>query len=163
MSVGRRANLLLAAVWFRAQTTRGFGGFYTFSLRTRTTTPLLQFTSPIQPCPPSRNYPLPSERSGSSCVSPGRRQRGHGQISCQLSTRLASSLLGDRQFVQSAYPYLKKHNPELPVLIREAKGTPARAFARFGGLRRDVPTFASCSTSASLFHRIRSGEAGQLG
>jgi len=38
----------------------------------------------------------------------------------------------DRQFVVSTYPTLKQHNPDLPILIREAQGTPARAFARFG-------------------------------
>ena len=27
---------------------------------------------------------------------------------------------------------MKKHNPDLPILIRECVGTPARAFARFG-------------------------------
>ena len=39
------------------------------------------------------------------------------------------------QFVVSAYPIIKKHNPDLPVLIREASGTPARVFARFGAFR----------------------------
>lgn len=39
-----------------------------------------------------------------------------------------------RQFVVSTYPTLKEHNPDLPILIREAQGTPARAFARFGSL-----------------------------
>ncbi|KAF8901176.1 thioredoxin-like protein [Gymnopilus junonius] len=38
---------------------------------------------------------------------------------------------GTRQFIVSKYPDIKKHNPDLPVLIREATGTPARAFARF--------------------------------
>ncbi|KDR79168.1 hypothetical protein GALMADRAFT_63476 [Galerina marginata CBS 339.88] len=38
---------------------------------------------------------------------------------------------GTRQFILSKYPTIKKHNPELPVLIREATGTPARVFARF--------------------------------
>jgi hypothetical protein len=37
-----------------------------------------------------------------------------------------------RQFVLSTYPTMKQHNPDLPILIREAQGTPARAFARFG-------------------------------
>jgi NADH dehydrogenase (ubiquinone) 1 alpha subcomplex subunit 2 len=37
-----------------------------------------------------------------------------------------------RQFIASKYPVIKKHNPDLPVLIREANGTPARVFARFG-------------------------------
>ncbi|KAI0066320.1 NADH dehydrogenase, alpha subcomplex, subunit 2 [Artomyces pyxidatus] len=38
---------------------------------------------------------------------------------------------GTRQFIKTTYPVLKQHNPDLPVLIREARGTPARAFARF--------------------------------
>ena len=37
-----------------------------------------------------------------------------------------------RSFIQSAYPTIKRHNPDLPVLIREANGVPARIFARFG-------------------------------
>ncbi len=32
----------------------------------------------------------------------------------------------------STYPALKKANPDLPILIREAKGASARLFARFG-------------------------------
>ena len=35
-------------------------------------------------------------------------------------------------FVQTSYLDVKKANPDLPILIREAQGTPARAFARFG-------------------------------
>ncbi|CAL1710588.1 unnamed protein product [Somion occarium] len=38
---------------------------------------------------------------------------------------------GTRQFIASTYPTIKQHNPDLPILIREAKGTPARVFARF--------------------------------
>ncbi|KAH9896478.1 NADH dehydrogenase alpha subcomplex subunit 2 [Cubamyces menziesii] len=38
---------------------------------------------------------------------------------------------GTRQFITSHYPTLKQHNPDLPILIRQAKGTPARVFARF--------------------------------
>ncbi|KAG8757738.1 hypothetical protein FRC14_001567 [Serendipita sp. 396] len=46
---------------------------------------------------------------------------------------------GTRHFIQSAYPLIKKSNPDLPVLIREARGTPARAFARFErGVERHV-------------------------
>lgn len=37
-----------------------------------------------------------------------------------------------RQFILSKYPVIKQHNPDLPFMIREATGTPARAFARFG-------------------------------
>ncbi|PWN25433.1 NADH dehydrogenase, alpha subcomplex, subunit 2 [Jaminaea rosea] len=38
---------------------------------------------------------------------------------------------GARQFIQSSYPSLKASNPSLPILVREAQGTPARVFARF--------------------------------
>jgi hypothetical protein len=37
-----------------------------------------------------------------------------------------------RQFIVANYPVIKQHNPDLPVLIREARDTPARVFARFG-------------------------------
>jgi hypothetical protein len=38
------------------------------------------------------------------------------------------------EFLKAAYPSLKEANPNLPFLIREAQGTPARIFARFGEL-----------------------------
>jgi len=54
---------------------------------------------------------------------------------CQHSPQSA----GARQFVVSQYPELKKHNPDLPILVRESDGTPARAFARFErGVERNV-------------------------
>ncbi|KAF9788132.1 thioredoxin-like protein [Thelephora terrestris] len=48
-------------------------------------------------------------------------------LCCQTSPASA----GTRSFIQSAYPTIKRHNPDLPVLIREANGVPARIFARF--------------------------------
>ncbi|EJD08506.1 NADH dehydrogenase alpha subcomplex subunit 2 [Fomitiporia mediterranea MF3/22] len=48
-----------------------------------------------------------------------------------LCSQSGPASAGIRQFIQTAYPTLKQHNPHLPVLIREASGTPARAFARF--------------------------------
>ncbi|KAI9566138.1 NDUFA2, NADH ubiquinone oxidoreductase 10.5kD subunit [Boletus coccyginus] len=48
-----------------------------------------------------------------------------------LCCQTAQASAGTRQFVVSEYPLIKKHNPDLPVLIREATGTPARVFARF--------------------------------
>ncbi|KAG8944989.1 hypothetical protein FRC03_001837 [Tulasnella sp. 419] len=48
-----------------------------------------------------------------------------------LMCQTGQASAGTRQFIQTAYPYLKKHNPDVPVLIREAQGTPARVFARF--------------------------------
>lgn len=35
-------------------------------------------------------------------------------------------------FVEKSYAHVKKANPDLPILIRECQGTPARAYARFG-------------------------------
>ncbi|KAI8887978.1 NADH dehydrogenase, alpha subcomplex, subunit 2 [Backusella circina FSU 941] len=46
---------------------------------------------------------------------------------CQTSP--ASS--GLRDFVAKNYTGIKQANPELPILVREASGTEARAFARF--------------------------------
>lgn len=37
-----------------------------------------------------------------------------------------------RNFLQKSYPVIKKHNPYVPVLIREAFGVPARVYARYG-------------------------------
>ncbi|THH27149.1 hypothetical protein EUX98_g7050 [Antrodiella citrinella] len=48
-----------------------------------------------------------------------------------LCCQSGSASAGTRQFISSTYPTLKQHNPDLPILIREAKGTPARVFARF--------------------------------
>ncbi|EOR02815.1 hypothetical protein E3P92_03164 [Wallemia ichthyophaga] len=56
-------------------------------------------------------------------------------IGCQTGNRSE----GFRQFVQSSYPNLKQSNPHLPILVREAAGVPARAFARFEyGLEKNV-------------------------
>ncbi|KIM24953.1 hypothetical protein M408DRAFT_331434 [Serendipita vermifera MAFF 305830] len=56
-------------------------------------------------------------------------------LCCQTGTASA----GTRHFILSSYPLIKKNNPDLPVMIREAKGTPARAFARFErGVERHV-------------------------
>ncbi|KIM43692.1 hypothetical protein M413DRAFT_443601 [Hebeloma cylindrosporum] len=48
-----------------------------------------------------------------------------------LCSQTGAASAGTRQFILSKYPVIKKHNPDLPVLIREAQGTPARVFARF--------------------------------
>ncbi|GHJ90107.1 hypothetical protein NliqN6_6509 [Naganishia liquefaciens] len=46
---------------------------------------------------------------------------------CQTS----NSSQGLRQFVLASYPQLKASNPDLKVLIREARGVEPRVFARF--------------------------------
>ncbi|KIM80129.1 hypothetical protein PILCRDRAFT_97997 [Piloderma croceum F 1598] len=56
-------------------------------------------------------------------------------LCCQSNAASA----GTRQFIVSNYPVIKQHNPDLPVLIREASGTPARVFARFeAGVEKKV-------------------------
>jgi len=46
---------------------------------------------------------------------------------------------GVRQFIKGSYAAVKKANPDIPILIREAVGTPARAFARFEyGMEKSV-------------------------
>ncbi|KAK6537069.1 hypothetical protein TWF281_001270 [Arthrobotrys megalospora] len=37
-----------------------------------------------------------------------------------------------RSFITKSYPVMKKNNPEIPILIREAQGVPPRVFARYG-------------------------------
>ncbi|KOS20868.1 NADH-ubiquinone oxidoreductase 10.5 kDa subunit [Escovopsis weberi] len=36
-----------------------------------------------------------------------------------------------RSFLQKAYPTMKKHNPDTPILMRAAAGTVPRVFARY--------------------------------
>ncbi|KAI9298409.1 NADH dehydrogenase, alpha subcomplex, subunit 2 [Neoconidiobolus thromboides FSU 785] len=38
---------------------------------------------------------------------------------------------GLREYVQNSYVSLKKSHPQLPILIREARGVEARVFGRF--------------------------------
>lgn len=44
----------------------------------------------------------------------------------------SSSVTMHRKFLETNYKPIKQSNPDLPFLVREAQGTPARAFARFG-------------------------------
>ncbi|ORZ39664.1 putative nadh-ubiquinone oxidoreductase 10.5 kDa subunit [Catenaria anguillulae PL171] len=54
---------------------------------------------------------------------------------CQSSQGSA----GVRSFLSKSYPDIKKANPTLPILIREARGTEARAFARYDmGVERKI-------------------------
>lgn len=36
-----------------------------------------------------------------------------------------------RQYLSSSYPYIKKSNPELPILIREASGVSPTLYVRY--------------------------------
>lgn len=95
----------------------------------------------MQPCRrrSQRRSRQPSEKSGSFSLSPELPLRAHGQSPGLITTLprvyAACSFLHS-EFVLARYNSIKQHNPDLPVLIREAEGTPARAFARFGLLIR---------------------------
>ncbi|KAK7729832.1 hypothetical protein SLS53_009130 [Cytospora paraplurivora] len=36
-----------------------------------------------------------------------------------------------RQFLTRSYPTMKKHNPSIPILLREAQGTQPKVYARY--------------------------------
>jgi len=92
------------------------------------------------PALPSRKHshtpcPLLSAKSG-FCSLPlalHRQAQGDPRLCPSLSPLCLS-----RQFVLARYKSIKQQNPDLPVLIREATGTPARAFARFGVLQHST-------------------------
>ncbi|KAG5983133.1 hypothetical protein E4U55_000719 [Claviceps digitariae] len=46
---------------------------------------------------------------------------------CQSSDKSAAV----RSFITRAYPTMKKNNPQIPILIREAQGTLPKVFARY--------------------------------
>jgi len=69
---------------------------------------------------------------------------------CQTSGPSA----GARAFVQSVYPDVKANNPDLPILIREARSVIPRAFARFEkGVEKQV-SLADATDGAEVERRI---------
>lgn len=70
-------------------------------------------------------------------------QRNHGAMASKyaFSTALRELRIqfcqtsepsnGIRTFLKTAYPVMKKHNPHIPILIREAAGVQPRVFARY--------------------------------
>ncbi|KAJ5368066.1 NADH-ubiquinone oxidoreductase 10.5 kDa subunit [Penicillium cataractarum] len=48
---------------------------------------------------------------------------------CQTSEQSAATR--HVSFINRAYPTMKKHNPHTPILMREARGTEPRVFARY--------------------------------
>ncbi|KAJ1305093.1 hypothetical protein OPQ81_000133 [Rhizoctonia solani] len=56
-----------------------------------------------------------------------------------LGCQTGAGSAGLREFISKTYPSIKSANPNLPILIREAQGTPARVFVRYErGLERHV-------------------------
>lgn len=37
-----------------------------------------------------------------------------------------------RSFLTRAYPIMKKNNPSIPIMLREAQGTLPKVYARYG-------------------------------
>ncbi|GAA97512.1 uncharacterized protein L969DRAFT_42565 [Mixia osmundae IAM 14324] len=73
-------------------------------------------------------------------------------LACQTSEQSA----GARNFIQKAYLDVKKANPDLPIMFREAQGTPARAFVRLErGVERQV-SLSGAADSAEVEKRIAS-------
>ncbi|PPQ80508.1 hypothetical protein CVT25_001538 [Psilocybe cyanescens] len=58
-------------------------------------------------------------------------QTGPASAGTRPAILYSDPTISSRQFIVSKYPVIKQHNPDLPVLVREAAGTPARVFARF--------------------------------
>ncbi|KAH7358121.1 NADH-ubiquinone oxidoreductase 10.5 kDa subunit [Plectosphaerella cucumerina] len=46
---------------------------------------------------------------------------------CQTSEHSAAT----RSFLTRTYPTMKKHNPQIPIMLREAAGTAPRVYARY--------------------------------
>ncbi|KAJ2375240.1 hypothetical protein H4S02_008288 [Coemansia sp. RSA 2611] len=63
---------------------------------------------------------------------------------------------GLRDFIVKAYPGLKKSNPGLPILIREASGVESRIIARFeqGRERKIVVDSLSASDVEQKFNAL---------
>ncbi|KAK6355376.1 hypothetical protein TWF696_004485 [Orbilia brochopaga] len=58
-----------------------------------------------------------------------------------------------RSFITKSYPAMKKSNPDIPILIREAQGVPPRVFARYG-LQALTNVFqpSNCSNPRPRYH-----------
>lgn len=55
--------------------------------------------------------------------------------------RLEPRLIDCSSFLIRTYPTMKKHNPHVPILIREAQDVEPKVWARYGGCgvpRRDL-------------------------
>ncbi|KAJ9129374.1 hypothetical protein NKR19_g10401 [Coniochaeta hoffmannii] len=46
---------------------------------------------------------------------------------CQTSEQSAAT----RSFLTRAYPTMKKNNPTIPIMLRDAAGTPPKVYARY--------------------------------
>ncbi|KAK9895342.1 NADH dehydrogenase, alpha subcomplex, subunit 2 [Cystobasidium minutum MCA 4210] len=71
-------------------------------------------------------------------------------LCCQQSQPSA----GARAFIEKSYLGVKAKNPNLPILIREALGTPPRAFARFEKGQEKQVSLEGASDATEVEKRI---------
>ena len=86
-----------------------------------------------------------------------------------VDNALTVSVQCHRTFLKRAYPTMKKHNPHIPIMMREAMGTEPRVFARYG-TDNQRPLTTDCQDRLKKEHgltvdgnRIRKGDAGGIG
>jgi hypothetical protein len=48
-----------------------------------------------------------------------------------MSTELRLTRQSPRAFLTKSYPTMKKHNPSIPIMLREAQGTSPKVYARY--------------------------------
>ncbi|KAJ5706816.1 hypothetical protein N7488_006617 [Penicillium malachiteum] len=68
---------------------------------------------------------------------------------CQTSEQSAAT----RSFLNRAYPTMKKHNPQTPILMRDASNTVPRVFARYE-FGKEVQEGLSGLSDAQIEERI---------
>jgi hypothetical protein len=47
---------------------------------------------------------------------------------------------GNRSFLTRAYPTMKKNNPHIPIMVRDAQGTIPKVYARYGAWKLLLPS-----------------------
>ncbi|KAF8543516.1 NADH-ubiquinone oxidoreductase 105 kDa subunit [Trichophaea hybrida] len=61
-----------------------------------------------------------------------------------------------RQFLLQSYPVMKKHNPHIPILIREASGIHPKVFARYEFGKETQEALSGCFTYQEIADKITS-------
>lgn len=80
---------------------------------------------------PDMPSPMACARSVSISARHHKQAKLHGKVK-ELHSDVSEQLtVATRTFIKRAYPTMKKHNPETPILIREATGVAPKVFARY--------------------------------
>ena len=72
------------------------------------------------------------ERMASYIAHVNRNQRTGSSMTKQSGMKWNSADAEHRSFLSRAYPTMKKNNPNIPIMLREAAGTQPQIFARYG-------------------------------